>query len=454
MKNESQYPSVFSKPIIFASLGYFVDVYDLLLFSIVKKSSVLAILHLKPDDINIKKFTQNPIVTQNLKLYLEQSSWIIDIQMMGLLVGGIFWGILGDIKGRTKILIGSILLYSIANFFTSYVDSIEAYGWLRFLTGIGLAGELGAGITLVSELLPKTKRGIGTSIVAAVGILGCVLAYYINVFINLDWSAYYQFIPDSYQQWLESKNGWRIAYQFGGILGLALLALRIKIIDAEMFTSVQQDKSIKKGSFIKFFTNKTLFTSYMLSIFLGLPTWFIIGILVTQCDVIGLELGIENLENGKAVFYSYIGLAVGDFLAGYVCQYFQSRKKALLIYYILSIFGIMLYFSPLNSSPTSMYVISTFLGFSIGFWAVFNTMAAEQFGTNIRATAATTIPNMVRGSLYLANFLFLTFFQKYFSFDVIYSAIYTGIFFYILTFIALYFIKETYHKNLNYIEPL
>ena len=452
MKTEQK--SVLSMPVIFASLGYFVDIYDLLLFSIVKKNSTLSILKLKVDDINIKKFPNDPVVNQNFTNYLEQSSWIINTQMMGLLIGGIIWGVLGDIKGRTKILIGSILLYSVCNFLTSYAVSIESYGWLRFFTGIGLAGELGAGITLVAEFLPKNKRGIGTSIVAAVGILGCVLAYYINVFLNLDWSAYYQYIPNTYEEWLKNNDGWRISYQFGGFLGLCLLALRIKIIDADMFKNVKENKNIQKGNFFKFFTNKKLFSSYIFSIFLGLPTWFIVGILVTQCDIIGLHLGIQNLENGKAVFYSYIGLSVGDFIAGYICQLFQSRKKAILTYYLFSIIGIVLYFSPLNNSLNSMYIISGYLGLSTGFWAVFNTMAAEQFGTNMRATAATTIPNMVRGSLYLANFLFLSFFPHLFSADVIYSAIFTGIVFYVLSFLALYFIKETYHKNLDYIEPL
>ena len=367
---ESKPHSLFNTAIIVAALGYFVDIYDLLLFTIVKKESVLA------------------IGSTNL---LIDSTKIINYQMVGLLVGGIVWGVLADKKGRLSVLYGSIILYSIANFSTGFVESVDQYAWCRFVAGLGLAGELGAGITLVSELLPKDKRGIGTSLVAGIGLSGCVAAYFTY----------------------KATGDWRLCYKIGGVLGILLLFLRIKVAESGMFATIKT-QNISKGDFFSFFTNAKRFKKYLFTILIGLPTWYVIGILVNQSDrFANTFFKSETLESGKAIMFAYIAISIGDILIGLVSQYFKSRKKALLLFYGITIVGLLLFFSPMNKSNTSMYLICAFLGFGTGFWAIFVTMGAEQFGTNLRATAATTLPNMVRGLLVPMNILFIDLFQKH-----------------------------------------
>ena len=435
-------------------MGYFVDVYDLFLYSITKKSSILSLLHISKNDINVKLFPHDSLAKANLAEYLQQSTYVIDLQMIGLLVGGILWGILGDKKGRTKTLLASIFIYSVCNFFTSFVENIEWYAWMRFLTGVGLAGELGAGITIITEHLSKEKRGIGTSFLAAMGILGVSFAFYVNYVLNLDLHSIYKYIPNTYQHWLEQKEGWRIAYQIGGFLGFILLLLRIKIFDSSIFIQVKKQANIKRGNFLYLFSNRVVFKKYFFSILVGFPVWYLVGLLINQSDIIGLhfEKPISDIDSAKCVLYYHITVVIGDLASGFICQYFQSRRKTMLVYFIANMVFMGIYFSPLNHSANTMYIICCFLGLTGGFWAIFLTMGAEQFGTNIRATAATSIPNMVRGSLILSNFLFNGFFPVYFDMGVVKSAILTGVVIYFLALWALYFLEETYHKNLDYIE--
>jgi MFS transporter, putative metabolite:H+ symporter len=403
--------SFFNLAIIVAALGYFVDIYDLLLFTIVKKPSMLG-------------------VGATEATMLVDSTKVINWQMIGLLIGGIFWGVLGDKKGRLSVLFGSILLYSVANFITGYVTSVNAYAWCRFIAGIGLAGELGAGITLVSELTPKEKRGVATSLVAGIGLFGAVAAYFT-----------YQATAD-----------WRLCYKIGGILGIALLFLRIKVAESGIYKNVK-NTSIQKGNFFQFFTKASRFKKYILSILIGLPTWYVIGILVNQSDKFANAMySNAAIDSGKSIMYAYVGIAIGDILIGFVSQYFKSRKKALLLFYLLCMIGLVLFFSTANQSDNTMYAICAFLGFSTGFWAIFVTIGAEQFGTNLRATAATTIPNMVRGALPLINILFLNILQKKMGWSLINSGILTGIVVMAITLIAFYFTAETYHKDLDFVE--
>ncbi len=404
--------SLFNTAVIVAALGYFVDIYDLLLFTIVKKSSVLAV---GATDATL----------------LIDSTKIINWQMGGLLLGGIFWGVLGDKKGRLSVLFGSIILYSIANFITGYIQTVDQYAMCRFVAGLGLAGELGAGITLVSELLPKNKRGIGTSLVAGIGLFGAVGAYY------------------TYQ--LTDEN-WRLCYKIGGGLGMLLLFLRISVAESGMFNSVKKTNA-QLGNFFMFFTNTKRFKKYVLAILIGLPTWYVVGILVNQSDRFGKAMfDSTTIDSGRSIMFAYISIAIGDILIGFVSQYFKSRKKALLIFYSLCVLGLILFFSPFNSSNQRMYLICFMMGFANGYWAIFVTMGAEQFGTNLRATAATTIPNMVRGALPLINLLFLDLFQKNWKWSIIDAGIVTGITVMVITFIAFYFTEETFHKDLNYVE--
>jgi MFS family permease len=402
---------VLSLPVIVAALGYFVDIYDLLLFTIVKKPSMLG-------------------VGATDATMLVDSTRVINWQMTGLLLGGIIWGMLADKKGRLSVLFGSIILYSLANFATGFVQTVNQYAACRFVGGLGLAGELGAGITLVSELLPKHKRGVGTSLVAGIGLSGAVAAYFT-----------YQFTDD-----------WRLCYKIGGGLGIALLLLRVSVAESGMFREAKEQKVIR-GNFFMLINNGKRLKKYVFAILIGLPTWYVIGILVNQSDRFGNTMfGSTTIDSGRSIMFAYAAIAIGDMLVGLVSQYFKSRKKALLIYYMLTIVGLVLFFSDYNRSDTSMYAICTLLGFSTGFWAIFVTMGAEQFGTNLRGTAATTIPNMVRGALPLINMMFLDLFQKSWGWSLVYSGIITGIVVMTITLIAYYFTEETFHKDLNYVE--
>jgi MFS transporter, putative metabolite:H+ symporter len=404
-------PGIFNLAVIVAALGYFVDIYDLLLFTIVKKESMLEV---GSTDASL----------------LADSSRVINWQMIGLLLGGIAWGMLADKKGRLSVLFGSIILYSAANFLTAYVHTVDQYAICRFVAGLGLAGELGAGITLVSELLPKEKRGIGTSMVAGIGLLGAVGAYFT-----------YQFTKD-----------WRLCYKIGGVLGMVLLIMRISVVESGMFLQIKQTE-VKRGNFFMFFTNARRFRKYINAILIGFPTWFVIGILVNQSDRFAKSMyGSTSLDSGRSVMFAYIALSIGDIFGGFLCQWFKSRKKGLLTFYALGIIGGFLFFSGLNKSDTTMYLFCSLLGFANGYWAIFVTMGAEQFGTNLRATAATTVPNMVRGALPLINLLFLDLFQKNWGWTLIRSGIITGIIVTLISLVAFYFTEETYHKDLNYIE--
>lgn len=405
--------SIFNIAVIVAALGYFVDIYDLLLFTIVRQPSLAGL----------------GIDISNKAEVIAASSKIINWQMVGLLIGGIVWGIMGDKKGRLSVLFGSIILYSVANFITGYVQNTDQYAYARFVAGIGLAGELGAGITLVSELLPKNKRGIGTSLVAGIGLFGAVFAYFT----------------------FKITDDWRLCYKIGGGLGIALLFLRISVAESGMFKQVKE-QNVSRGNLLMFFNNKHRFRKYILAILIGLPTWFVIGVLVNLSNLFAAEFYQGNaIESGKAIMFAYAAIAIGDILVGLVSQYFKSRKKALYLFYLFTILSGIFFFTGIRSD-TTMYLACALLGFSTGFWAIFVTMGAEQFGTNLRATAATTIPNMVRGALPLINMLFVDFFQQNLRWGIVQSAVITGIIVMVVTLVAAYFTEETFHKDLNYIE--
>jgi len=362
--NSTRNTSVFQLAVIVSALGFFVDVYDLLLFGIIRKPS-LTDLGLTPNEI------------------LTEGELLISIQMVGLLLGGILWGILGDKKGRLSVLFGSILLYSIANILNGLVTNVSQYAWLRLIAGIGLAGELGAGITLVAELLPKEKRGVGAALVASFGILGAVTAFLLK----------------------ESGIPWRYCYFIGGGMGLMLLILRVSVHESKLFVQVKSS-SAERGNFLMFFNDRDRFLKYIRCILIGLPAWYIIGVLVTFSDKFGEAFGIPNIDPGKAIMFQYLAIAFGDLTVGLLSQRLQSRKKALLIFYGVTVFFLVLFFLQDHGTATQFYLICAGLGYGTGFTVVYITMSAEQFGTNLRATAAITIPNMVRGALPLIILLF------------------------------------------------
>lgn len=410
MQNQTKTSSIFSITVIVAALGYFVDIYDLLLFGIIRVPS-LKELGLTPEQITV------------------DGESILSWQMFGLMLGGIIWGVLGDKRGRSSVLFGSILLYSLANIANGFVQTVDQYKWIRFIAGIGLAGELGAGVTLVVESLPKEKRGIGASIVAGFGITGAIAAF---------------FIKENFH--------WRTCYFIGGGLGLILLLLRVSVLESSMFKNMKE-KSVQRGNFIMLINNGNRLVRYIQSILIGVPTWLVIGVLITFSREFGKEFGIaEEIDPGKAIMFAYAGLALGDVTIGLVSQWLKSRKKALYVFYALTSICLVLYFTVLwNGSASVMYAICGSLGFAAGFWAVFVTVGAEQFGTNLRATAATTIPNMVRGTVPLMLLLF-QFLRNLPGVGYVKGGIYTSIIVFAICTLAVITSRETFHKDLNYEE--
>lgn len=409
---EDNSKGLFSVPVVVAALGYFVDIYDLLLFSIVRKPSLISMG--VPDD---QLFTQG--------------EFLLQVQMAGLLVGGLIWGVMGDKRGRLSVLFGSILLYSIANVANGFAETVNQYALLRFIAGIGLAGELGAGITLVSEVLPTRLRGYGTTLVASVGLMGAVLANFVA-----------------------KKFDWQIAYFIGGGLGLLLLIARVSIFESGIFLKVKT-QSVQRGNFFQLFSTAERFKKFMGSIFIGLPIWFTIGILITFSPEFAKALHIDGVvAAGDAVMYSYIGLAVGDLTSGLISQMMGSRKKVVLLYIFLTLGAILLYLFTPGRSAGLFYVTCFLLGVGIGYWALFVTIAAEQFGTNLRSTVATTVPNFIRGTVIPLTLAF-KFFREWLGGDdsaVIYGALIVGIGTILIALIALRAIQETFGRDMNFLE--
>lgn len=418
--------------IIVAALGYFVDIYDLVLFGVVKNESLISILP------NASK--------QEIS---DTGKFLFNMQMFGMLIGGILWGILGDKKGRIKVLFGSILLYSTANLANAFVTDVTSYAAIRIIAGIGLAGELGAGITLVSEMMSKETRGYGTMIIVTFGALGAVVASVVGA----KGEAIGQFLFELTS--VEFAN-WQVAYIIGGSMGLLLLLMRVGTFESGYFTEAKNNHHIKKGDLKLIFFNRNNLVKYLHCISIGIPIWFVIGLLImnSQNDF-GPLLGLTNIENGKAVMYAYIGLSFGDLLSGILSQVLKSRKKVVVLYLVFS--GILtiyfLFFAKEHQqlNADAYYFLCFLLGTGTGYWAIFVTIAAEQFGTNIRSTAANTIPNFVRGSVNLIM-MFFGVLLAFVSTGV--AALIVGVFFILLALFSINQLKETFGKDLNYTEEL
>jgi len=411
-----------NKLIIVAALGYFVDIYDLLLFGVERFDSLNDIL---PE--------QYPGISDAVKksLNLIYGKLLLNWQMAGMLFGGIFWGILGDKKGRLSVLFGSILVYSIANILNGMVHSTDNYIVLRFISGFGLAGELGAGITLVSESMSKEKRGYGTMIVATIGVFGAVVAGFMG----------------------EVITNWRYSFYLGGGMGLALLLLRIGVFESGMFHAVKQEANIKKGNILQLFSNKHSITKYLCIIFVTVPVWYVMGTLVLFSPELSEMMGLpeKSISAGKSIMYAYAGITIGDIVSGLVSQLLKSRKKSFALFLSLTVIGVILYFVFGGVSVNVFYSIVAFIGFATGYWAVFISTASELFGTNIRATATTTAPNFVRASTILISLL-LNLVISVLDVDKLLATKITGTIIISIGFFALYFLEETFGKDLNYVE--
>ncbi len=406
MEDKSLRP-LFSIPVIVAALGYFVDIYDLLLFGIVRMPSLRS-LGVEETDL------------------LKQGEFLINVQMTGLLIGGVIWGIMGDKRGRLSVLFGSILLYSLANIANGFVTSVNQYAVLRFVAGIGLAGELGAGITLVSEILPIRLRSYGTTLVASVGLMGAVFANFIA-----------------------RRFDWHVSYFIGGGLGLLLLIARISIFESGVYLKLKE-QAVQRGNFFQLFTKRKRLTRFLGCIFIGLPTWFVIGILVTFSPEFAKTLGVDTpIVAGDAIMYGYIGISVSDLASGFLSQAMKSRRKVVLLYLVLTLIFVVLYLFNPSTSAKFFYTTCFLLGIGVGYWAMFVTIAAEQFGTNLRSTVATTVPNFIRGTL-VPLVLAFRFMRN--EVGVIHGALWVGVLTIVIALVALRSVDETFGRDLNFIE--
>ncbi len=393
--------------VVVAALGYFVDIYDLLLFGIVRNPSLI--------DLGVPKAE-----------LLDKGVTLLNAQMGGLLIGGILWGILGDKRGRLSVLFASIFLYSAANIANGFVTSVGLYALLRFLAGVGLAGELGAGITIVSETIPKELRSVATALVAAVGIAGAVCAAFVG-----------------------DLTGWRVAYFVGGGLGVVLLLLRVGAFESGLFARVKS-LSVSRGNFAMLFSTPDRLRRYACVVLVALPIWYAVGIPVLLSPEIGKAMGMTEVPKaGTAILVCYAALVVGDLGSGLLSHVMKTRKRVLAIFVALTAVAVIVYFLAAGTSLTVFYGCCAFIGLATGYWAVFMSTAAEQFGTNLRATATTTAPNFVRGMLVPMT---LSFKALKPSLGVIEAAAVTGAVVFIIAGVALAFLDETFGRDLDFLE--
>lgn len=411
MPEQKQF-GLFSLPVMVGALGFFVDIYDLLLFSIVRIGSLR---DLGADENSIKTIGESIV------------SW----QMIGLTVGGILWGIMGDKRGRKSVLFGSIVLYSLATIANGLVQTTDQYLWLRFIAGLGLAGELGASITLTSEILPKEKRGLASTIIATSGVLGTITAYLVYNFTD---------------------ENWRLCYFIGGGMGFALLLLRVGVLESSLYDAARKGET-QLGNFFMFFTSSERFSRYLRGILIGLPVWYTIGLLVSFSDEFARQFGIKDFNQPKALMLQYVALVFGDVSSGLVSHWLKSRKKTLLIYYsIITLFIVLFFAFKGGGSAFNMYLICMGLGVGSGLSVMYITMSAEQFGTNLRATAAISIPNLVRGFLPLMLLLFQWLRSENIFNDYATAAWVTGVLVMVSGFVSVLLTQETYGRELDYVE--
>jgi MFS transporter, putative metabolite:H+ symporter len=411
LKANSPLREILHPAVLVGALGYFVDIYDLTLFAIVRVASLNALGITGADNT-------------------FHGLWLQNVQMIGMLVGGLAFGILGDKRGRLTVLFGSIILYSLANLLNGLVTTLPQYYALRFLAGVGLAGEIGGSITLVTEVLSRQNRGYGTMIVATIGVMGAVVGFLVA---NL--------------------TDWRVAYFIGGGMGIALLVLRISVAESGMFNTLKKTHTVARGRFFTLFTSRARFMKYLRCILIGLPSWFVVGILGFLSPEFGLLLGVTGpILAGQSIMLIYIGLTFGDLLSGLLSQWFQSRKRVVLGFMLFTLAGIGLYFGSVGRSPTWFYSVMLLLGVGIGFWALFITIAAEQFGTNIRATVATTVPNFVRVSTNIMT-IALGVLTVALGGKVL-AGLALGAIVMAISLWALSGLEETFGKDLDYHEPL
>ncbi len=402
----SELKGILTPTVVIAALGYFVDMFDLTLFGVVRLSSLTA------------------IGITATEAQLSAGIHLYNMQMIGMMIGGLLWGVLADKRGRLEVLFGSIILYSIGNIGNAFVPDLFWYGVCRFVTGIGLAGELGAGITLVAETLPKEKRGVGTTFVATLGMAGAVFAAFSGQMFT-----------------------WQIAYIVGGILGLSLLVARFRLMESRLFGAMTA--KVERGNLLMFLKPERL-ARYLECILIGVPIYFITGILMTFLPEIAKYLGVEgNVSAGNALLFGTIGLTLGDMLAGLLSQVLRSRRKAIATCLTFALIIFLAYLDGPGWTAKEMYVLSFLIGTFAGYWAVLITVSAEQFGTNLRGTVATSVPNFIRGSAVLITTGFLA---LKVHFPVVQAVLIVGLICFALAFLAIFLMRETFGRDLDFYE--
>lgn len=395
----------FAATFIVAALGYFVDIYDLVLFGVVRVESLKAI----------------GVSSEQL---LDAGMLLINCQMAGMLIGGFFWGVLSDKKGRMTVMMASILLYSLANLANAFVFDLNTYAILRFLAGFGLSGEVGAAVTLISESSHKDRRTLWTTLLTTFGLLGAVVAALVGDALH-----------------------WQVAYLVGGGMGLLLLILRLRVTESSIFANSPKEH---RGRIDLFVRNKKRFARFVACVLVGVPVWYIVGILMTFApELMEAENMHEAVSAGKAILFCYVGISLGDLTSGLISHLVKSRRGVIGFFLFLMTCMISIYLNSNELGLTSFYTLCTLLGFSGGYWGIYVTMVAESFGTNIRGTAVIMTTNWMRGSVllltsgvyWLQTWLTLT-----------QSAFIVGSVVLIAACLSLIYLTETFGKELDYRE--
>jgi len=387
-----------------AALGYFVDMFDLTIFGVVRVASLKGIGITDP-----ARITSSGIL-------------LVNVGAAGMLLGGLLWGVIGDKRGRLSVLFGSILLYSTANVLNAFVGSLEAYAILRFIAGVGLAGELGAAVTLISEILSKEDRGYGTTLIATLGLMGAVAASLVGQVLT-----------------------WQTAYLVGGGMGFLLLLARFRMADSKLFA--RREGAAPRGS-LRVLLSGARLPRYLQCVLIGVPIYYTTGVLFTFAPELTKDLGIGGVTAGNALLFGSLGLTLGDLASGLLSQRLRSRRGAIGIFMGAGALGACAYFLFREASAALFYAICFALGTAAGFWAVLVTMTAEQFGTNVRATAATSVPNFVRSAVIPLTLSFTALRPL----GSAHAAMLLGVLVFTLAGFSLWLVPESFGRDLDFVE--
>jgi MFS family permease len=390
-----------------AALGYFVDLYDMLIFSSERVEALGSI------GVAKQKMGEVGLMLQNY-------------QMLGLVIGGFLFGILADKFGRLRVLFASILLYSVANIGNAFVTNVPAFAVARLIAGIGLAGELGVALSWISESLKPQQRTIATTIVSAFGLLGGVVAAIMATHFH-----------------------WQTSYMIGGIMGLVLLAFRVSLNESKLFEQTRQS-SAKKGNLFQLLSNKKQLKKFVLCVLSGAPAFVLLSIYVTLAPEFGAAFGItEQISVAHGIMVFLIVFAMSDVACGLLSKIMRKRKTPLLIFACLQILSIGYYLLVPPQTVEAFYFRCMLLGFSAGYWGILITNSLEQFGTNIRATVATSTPSLIRGMTIPAS-IFFTVVSKQTS--LVTAGAIVGFSLVAISIVSILLLDDKFENDLNFME--